>query len=95
MPSGYIHFNISKAVLLGPQVEGLCGGPAVRRGFACAFTIYYFNYKLTPPPDQQKLSILLHKVLHTTASVFAAVAFFFAPARVLSCAGCFCCGGGF
>ena len=93
---GCIHFNISKTAPLVPQLKGLCGGPAVRRGFGCAFTTYRVNYKLTtPPPTQQTISILLHKVLHTTAAVFAAAAAFFAPARVLSCVGCFCCSGCF
>ena len=56
MPSGYIHFSISKTALLVPQLEGLCGGPAVRRGFACALTTYCVNYKLaTPPPYFTKI----------------------------------------
>ncbi len=90
MPSGYTHFSISKTAPLIPQLEGLCCVPTVCHGFACTFTIYCVNYKLViPPPTQQELSILLHKVLHTTASVFAAAAVFFAPARVFSSAGCF------
>ncbi len=91
MPSGYTHFSISKTAPLIPQLEGLCCVPTVCHGFACTFTIYCVNYKLVipPPPTQQELSILLHKVLHTTASVFAAAAVFFAPTRVFSSAGCF------
>ncbi len=50
MPSEYIHFNISKTALLVPQLEGLWGGPAIRRGFGCAFTTYCVNYQLTTPP---------------------------------------------
>ncbi len=77
MPSEDIRFNISKTALLVPQLEGLCGGPAVHRGFSCAFTTYCVNYQLTtPPPTQQTLSFSLYKVLHTTASVFVAAAVF-------------------
>ena len=43
-----------------------------------------------PPPTLQSLSNLVHIFYYRTVSVFVAVAFFFAPARLLHVAGYFC-----